>query len=73
MICFVQIAICLLLIERNLISEEKVDFISPSPLFMCMQVLTAYLFHIETMSGAKYSYQRIKFLYKYPDRFDKKV
>ena len=68
MIFFIQLAICVLLIERNLFSEEKIDFINPTPMFICMQVLTAYLFHIETLSGAKDSYQRIKFLLRYPER-----
>jgi hypothetical protein len=40
---------------------------------MFMQLLAAYLFHIETLSDAKNSYQRIQFISRYPERFHEKL
>ena len=43
------------------------------PTLVFMQLLAAYLFHIQTLADAKNSYARILFLIRYPERFNKSL
>jgi hypothetical protein len=38
-----------------------------------MQLLSAYLFHIETLGDAKSAYGRILFMVRYPERFNESL
>jgi len=45
--------ICVLLVYKNILDPgEKSDFIEPDAFTLVMRLLTAYLFHIETLGDA---------------------
>lgn len=73
MIFFIQTTIIGLLIYKNIFSSEKADFKQAYPTLLFMQLLSAYLFHIQTLGGAKNSYARILFIVRYPERFNKSL
>jgi hypothetical protein len=51
-IFFIQLMIILFLIYKNVVGEEAQNFILPDAMTMFMRLLTAYLFHIETLGDA---------------------
>jgi hypothetical protein len=56
MIFIIQFAIIAILIKQNLLDLDGNPYYTPYPAFIAMQVLASYLFHVETLSGAKESY-----------------
>lgn len=45
----------------------------PTPTYFMMRLVTSYLFHIFALEDARAAYQNMKFLLRYPDRFERKL
>ena len=65
-----QVVIFLLLVISN---WEKDLFQKPTPSFFIMRMVTAFMFHIYALSDSRDAYQNLKFLVRYPDRFEAKL
>lgn len=61
-----QLGICFLIIQS---SFDNV-FQKPDPLFLVMQVLTAYLFHASALMDVKSGYIKLKYLYRNMNKFE---
>lgn len=48
-------------------------FNKPTPTFFIMRLVTAYLFHIFALEDGREAYQKLKFLLRYPERFERKL
>lgn len=45
----------------------------PTPSYFIMRMVTAFLFHIFALDDSREAYQNLKFLIRYPQRFEKNL
>lgn len=62
-----QVVIFLLLVTSNWNREL---FVAPTPSFFIMRMVCAFLFHIFALDDSRSAYQNLKFLIRYPERFE---
>lgn len=65
-----QVVIFMLLAVSN---WNKDMFQVPTPSFLIMRMVTAFMFHIFALDDSREAYQKLKFLIRYPGRFEKKL
>jgi hypothetical protein len=63
-----QLVIIILLAHANLKDPEA--FYKPTPTYIMMRMITAFLFHIMALEDAREAYIRQKFLVRYPNRIE---
>jgi hypothetical protein len=65
-----QVVIFMLLVSSNWNSEL---FHKPTPSFFIMRMVTAFMFHIFALDDCREAYQNLKFLIRYPERFENQL